>query len=62
MNNCKNCAWYCHSDGHCYGSETALVYGPNPLSFVHRGEERQCRRWAFDGLEDWEREEYDEKN
>ena len=57
MNNCLNCAWYCHSDSHCYGSRTALQYGPNPLSIVRKDERRKCSCWQFDGLDDRERKE-----
>lgn len=57
--NCKTCAWYCHSDGLCYGipmkpfqmgTEVVLAIGYPPIK-------NGCEYWAFDGLEEWEREE-----
>lgn len=53
MNNCKNCAWYCHADGKCYGNN-ALLEGEDVGCFVDT--EIGCRTWSFDGLKDWERE------
>lgn len=52
--NCMNCAWYCHADGKCYGN-SALLRGLEigKLANVVSG----CRAWAFDGLEEWERED-----
>lgn len=50
---CGTCAWFCHSDGKCYGNALLLdgVEIGLPID-----ENRCCDRWAFDGLEDWERE------
>ena len=53
MDSCKNCAWYCHSDGKCYGTDARLdgiVRAQKPIGI-------KCTFWQFDGLEDWEREE-----
>ena len=52
--NCKNCAWYCHANGCCYGTEPRL-YAIVPASEVHIPT-IACKSWAFDGLEDWERD------
>lgn len=51
--NCNNCAWFCHSDGKCYG---ATFEGSRMSKATF---ETGCGRWSFDGLEDWEREELD---
>ena len=50
--NCKNCAWYCHSDGCCYGTK-ARLYGSVKAA---KPSWHCCEDWTFDGLEDWERE------
>ena len=59
MNTCKNCAWYCHSDGRCYGN-LALLAGEEIGCVVDIN--RSCRKWSFDGLEDWERDQLDPSN
>ena len=50
MKTCKNCAWYCHSDGKCYGrcydGDRVTIFGLTGC----------CSDWTFDGLGDWERE------
>ena len=54
-NTCKTCAWYCHSDGKCYGTQarlSGLVDAVDPIITCVA-----CEDWAFDGLEDWERED-----
>lgn len=57
---CNNCAWYCHADGKCYGREDRLHRGADMFAYIYKPEEpRDCSLWAFDGLEDWEREELD---
>ena len=53
-NNCNNCAWYCHSDGKCYGSITTIK---KPEFCLTVDPSLGCSHWTFDGLEDWEREE-----
>lgn len=50
--NCKTCAWYCHSDRHCYGFMGKVHGEPMPVS-----KNWTCGKWTFDGLEEWEREE-----
>ena len=58
MKNCNNCAWYCHSDGNCYGTKARLfALVPASKAFVTSV---SCESWAYDGLEDWEREELDQ--
>lgn len=50
---CKNCAWFCHTDGRCYGNKMNVgleIFSP-------ADQENRCPDWTFDGLEDWEREE-----
>ena len=50
---CKTCAWFCHADGKCYGTEIRLKgIGLPKKPKTGNG----CCAWAFDGLEDWERE------
>ena len=52
---CSNCAWFCHADGNCYGTNLRLdgkVTAYPPL-FKTAG----CKDWDFDGLDDLEREE-----
>jgi hypothetical protein len=52
-----NCAWFCHADGKCYGIEQDELQGegfPLPKEWIN---DSDCVRWAFDGLEDWERED-----
>ena len=51
MKTCKTCAWFCHSDGKCYGSNAD---GSEALPKLNTG---ICHDWTFDGLEDWERED-----
>ena len=53
MKTCKNCAWYCHSDGCCYGTRPRL-YAIVPACKTYG---MPCEDWTFDGLEDWERED-----
>ena len=50
---CKNCAWFCHADGRCYGN----YMGVGLEIFKPADQGNQCQDWTFDGLEDWEREE-----
>jgi hypothetical protein len=54
MKTCKNCAWYCHADGKCYGNALLLTGAEIGLPIDEKHE--ACESWAFDGLEDWERE------
>lgn len=49
---CNTCAWYCHSDGKCYG---ACADGLASLPILNTG---NCSNWSWDGLTDEEREEY----
>ena len=55
---CNNCWFYCHGNGKCYAAglikqvndcfqEEEMAEEKDPMDF--------CSRWAFDGLEDWER-------
>lgn len=53
MNNCNNCAWFCHSDGKCYGCGVEDAY---IARYVNSPKNIKCSKWTFDGLEDWERE------
>ena len=48
--NCNSCAWYCHSDGRCYGNVVREELAVDVLPFD------VCKDWTFDGLEDWERD------
>lgn len=55
MNNCSNCAWYCHWDRKCYGNDFLLSWG-----FVGTqmdSDNGVCSKWTFDGLIDEERED-----
>ena len=54
--NCNNCAWFCHSDGKCYGNHFTLV---EIMKGIPTDARNICGDWSFDGLEDWEREELD---
>lgn len=54
MKICGNCAWYCHSDGRCYGGTDISGRGAEYV----RDRAFACRVWTSDGLEDEEREEY----
>ena len=51
---CKNCAWFCHADGKCYGN-SALLRGIEIGMLANKVS--GCVDWQFDGLEDWERVE-----
>ena len=53
---CENCAWFCHTDGKCYGT-AARLSGLVPASFPAVWQGSACETWTFDGLEEWEREE-----
>ena len=57
--NCTNCAWFCHADGKCYGTEFILDGMEIGAVLTEAPEEGCCRDWAFDGLKDEEREELD---
>ena len=57
--NCTNCAWYCHADGRCYGSENALAGYPDifdSIIYDPHQDMATCSKWSFDGLEEEERE------
>lgn len=54
---CNNCALYCHSDGMCYGSEMILTGNEVGVPIFQDPRKGSCGDWAFDGLEDWERED-----
>lgn len=55
---CRNCWFYCHGNSKCYAA--GLIKQVND-SFQEEAEAEVrmpddfCYRWAFDGLEDWER-------
>lgn len=54
MKTCNTCAWYCHSNGQCYGN-ALLPEGIEiglPINEAHAA----CENWSFDGLQDWERD------
>ena len=51
---CKNCAWFCHADGNCYGTK-ARLYAVVPASKAYG---ISCSDWSFDGLSDQERDAY----
>lgn len=57
---CNNCWFYCHGNGKCYAA--GLIKQVNDC-FQEEAEAEVrmpddfCYRWAFDGLEDWERVE-----
>lgn len=51
-NTCKNCAWYCHTDRQCYGLMVKIHGEPMKVS-----KNWTCSKWAFDGLEDFERKD-----
>lgn len=63
---CQNCWFYCHENSKCYSggviSEIAgvLVDGSGitvpDFGAKEVAPDGYCYRWAFDGLEDWERE------
>ena len=51
--NCGNCWFYCHADNKCYVDPRCAndgVFAPEMST------ESSCPSWAFDCLEDWERE------
>ena len=50
MEKCKNCAWFCHSNGSCYRPDMMQAVR------ISTPERSACHSWTFDGLEDWERE------
>ena len=55
--NCMNCAWFCHADGKCYGTPFLLSGLEVGATLTVPAEDGCCRQWAFDGLEEWERED-----
>ena len=55
---CKTCAWYCHIDGKCYGNSAIMTGFEVGLPKLEE-DGWTCPQWAFDGLEEWEREEWD---
>ena len=65
--NCKSCWFFCHGDGRCYYHRLEMddVYKRNNVpedrqndySFVVKEPDTSfCMYYAFDGLEEWERE------
>ena len=54
---CKNCAWFCHADGKCYGTPCLLRGWDFGILLPVPADNYNCPDWTFDGLEDWEREE-----
>ena len=57
MKSCKNCAWYCHADGKCWGN--TLNIG---LEIFIPAADACCKDWTFDGLQNWERETCEPEN
>ena len=51
---CINCAWFCHTDGKCYGTPFGIG-----AEITETASEGSCADWVFDGLQDWEREPAD---
>lgn len=57
---CRNCWFYCHGNGKCYAA--GLIKQVND-SFQEEAEaevrmpDDSCYQWAFDGLEEWERDD-----
>ena len=51
--NCKNCWWFCHSNGRCYADPRSAYDDDYSLRLIVR---QPCTDWKFDCLEDWERE------
>lgn len=54
--NCTNCAWFCHADGKCYGTEFILDGTEIGATIMGDLADGCCLDWAFDGLKDEERE------
>lgn len=64
---CRNCWFYCHRDSRCYAGGVIFdITGTNnsgsgvtvPDAYSKEvSPDGFCLRWAFDGLEEWEREE-----
>lgn len=61
MKTCKNCAWYCHSEGTCWENGPAMYWGHYLAEYKDKNSEA-CDKWSFDGLEDWERDQLDPSN
>ena len=57
MKTCENCAWYCHADGKCYGNPFLMSGMEIGAALTVPADQGACCDWAFDGLEDWERED-----
>lgn len=55
--NCNNCAWFCHANGACYGTEFMLTGQEIGVPIFAPADKGACKDWTFDGLEDWEREQ-----
>ena len=45
---CINCAWFCHSDGKCYGTPFMLEGLEVGAVLTEAPEEGCCRDWAFE--------------
>ncbi len=57
---CETCAWFCHADGKCYGNGTMInEYGFEIGLPTLEQDGWTCPLWAFDGLEEWERREWE---
>ena len=53
--NCNNCAWFCHSDRKCYGTEARLT----GISLPKKPKTGTgCFAWSSDGLTDEERDAF----
>ena len=55
---CNNCWFYCHGNKKCYAA--GLIKQVNDCfqeeeEAVEKSPDDFCYRWAFDGLQDWER-------
>lgn len=49
MESCNNCWWFCHSNRKCFRSSAMIA--------VSIPKEMKCEQWAYDGLEEWERDD-----
>lgn len=50
---CTRCWHYCHLDGKCYADRRSAYDEDYAIKLIQND---GCSDWAFDGLEDWERE------
>ena len=48
MKKCNTCAWFCHTDGKCYGNNFLLYGYEVGYTLISPAEGGKCKNWTFD--------------